>query len=398
MNPGHRGTRETLESSYGYAREKGLATWDPFDVKGCALSLWTYRSRFGAPVRKALHAADLLAPRLLRKSLRLKPVPSAGGVARWLQASLAMSRLRRREGETDETEMREARAAMDWLALDARPGPAGMGWGLPFDWQAFVVVPAGAPIGHTTMAVLNALQDAREEGIEPDPSLLASGADFLTGGLNHTVRELGSVALSYTALDHSQVINTNAEIAAVLMRLGRKADQPLVQALVQFVLESQNPDGSWFYSAPDAGEGRQVVDNYHTGMILTALMELVAEYPEIGPALEKGWRFHLDGHFEPGGCPKMRPHSRWPVDAYSAGESVLALLRAECCETLEHGLRAECREVRDRLVGFIVREMAYPGGGFFYRQWPVATMRLDSLRWANALLCQALAEACLAEA
>lgn len=394
MSLGVGGTRATLEDSYRFTREQGLATWDPFDVKGCPLSLWTYRSAFGTPVRKALNLADLLAPQLLRKSLGLRRVPSAGGVARWLQASLSMARLRRAEGVEPNAEEFEVRTALEWLAGNARPGPAGAGWGLPFDWQAFVVVPAGTPIGHTTMAVLNALLDAQEAGYEVEPSLIDQGAEFLASGLNQKVRASGSVALSYTALDHSQVVNTNAEIAAVLFRLGHRLE--LATKVVEFVLETQNPDGSWFYSAPDAGEGRQVVDNYHTGMILDALMDLVPKLPAVHGVLARGWRFHLDNHFEAEGCPKMRPHTRWPVDAYSAGQSVLALLKAERCASLDEGTRAECAEVRQRLTAFIVREAAYPGGGFFYRQWPLATMRLDSLRWANALLCQALAEDCLA--
>lgn len=390
--------RAVLERAYAHARAHGLATWDPFDVKGSPVSLWTYRSRFGSPVRKALHAADLLAPVALRRAMRLRPVPSAGGVARWLQASLAMARLRRQEGSPDDTELEEARAAMQWLEADARTGPEGTGWGLPFDWQAFVVVPANSPIGHTTMGVLTALLDSQVAGLNPDPSLVREGGDFLAHGLNQTVRASGSVALSYTSLDKSQVINTNAEIAAVLQRLGRPEDQALVARLVSFVLECQNPDGSWYYSAPDAGEGRQVVDHYHTGMILTALMELAPAHPDVAPSLAHGLRFHLENHFEPSGCPKMRPHTRWPVDAYSAGESVLTLLRAAECDHLDAGLQGEAREFCGRLVGFVAREMASPGGGFFYRQWPLATMRLDSLRWANALLCQGLAEFCLVEA
>jgi hypothetical protein len=342
-------------------------------------------------VRKALHAADLLAPKASRRLLGLRPTPSAGGVARWLQANLAAARLGLDAGS-------QAEGLVQWLAEDARPGPVGHGWGLPFDWQAFVVVPAGTPIGHTTMAVVNALMDAAGAGWEAPSGVVEQGLDFLAGGLNQTVRPSGTVALSYTPLDRSQVVNTNAEIGAALLRGGRAADRPLAEALLRFAVEAQNQDGSWFYSAPDAGEGRQVVDNYHTGMILTALMSAAGAVPGLAAALERGWRFHLDSHFERDGCPRMRPHTRWPVDAYSAGESLSALIEGSRCDALPSAMRDECAETADRLVGYIVREMAYPDGGFVYRNWHGRKMRLDSLRWADALLCQGLAEYCLARA
>lgn len=380
--------RRCLDRAFSLCRRRGLATWDPFDIKGSRLAMWTYRARWRAPLRKALWAADLLAPKLARRALGLRPAPSAGGVAHWLQAVLAHEELGAEDWHLGLLEQ-----AVAWLVQDARPGPAGHGWGLPFDWQAFVEVPAGTPIGHTTMAVLNALLDLRGRLAVPD-RLVEDGLEFLAHGLNQTERPSGSVALSYTPLDRSQVVNTNAEIAALLLRAGRAGDAELARRILAFVGEAQNPDGSWCYSAPDAGEGRQVVDNYHTAMILDALTAACPNVPEVCRALTKGWEFHLAHHFEEDGCPRMRPHTRWPVDAYSAGQSLLALVRAQSCPALGPDLAGRCAATADRLAAYVVRRMAYPDGGFVYRRWPLKAMRLDSLRWADALLCHALAEYC----
>jgi hypothetical protein len=381
--------REVLDRGYALCRGRGVATWDPFDIKGSRLALWTFAGPGRVPVRKALYAADLLAPKLARRLLGLRPTPSDGGVAHWLQAVLAYARLTGSEPEG-------AGELAGWLEAAARPGPQGHGWGLPFDWQAFVVVPAGTPIGHTTMSVLNALLDAREAGVEVADATIQGGLDFLVRGLNLTERPSGTAALSYTALDRSQVVNTNAEIAALLLRAGRPGDRALAERLLGFVAEAQNEDGSWFYSAPDAGEGRQVVDNYHTAMILLALGQAVLELPSLAASLERGWAFHLANHFDADGRPRMRPHTPWPVDAYSAGESLLALVNAAGSEHLEPRLREECRRMAGLLVTYIVRNLAYPDGGFVYRVWRWKRMRLDSLRWADALMCEALAEYCRA--
>ncbi|MCW5937033.1 MAG: hypothetical protein KIT11_06995 [Fimbriimonadaceae bacterium] len=388
--------RAAADVAFEFAEEIGVDTYDPFDTKGSQFVMWTYRSRtpLHTLLRKAVFGLELFAPIGVRQLLRCEKRRSAGGVARFSQAHLARYALTRESRHLD-----AARGLLQWLAQNPGTAGVGKGWGLPFEWQAFVVVPAGTAIGHTTMAVANALLDFHDATGEAWAKAEAEEAcRFLTEGLNQTERPSGSVALSYTPLDWSQVMNTNAEIAALLLRNGDPAHFDLAQRLTQFVLETQNEGGSWFYSAPDAGEGRQVIDHYHTGMILTALLETVGTLDDqnVVRALNLGLSFHLGFHFEKDGCPKMRPHTRWPIDAYSAGESVLTLVRAVRSPWVEAKLRARAVDTLHRLVGYIVRDMMYGDGGFIYRRWPLNAMRIDSMRWAQALLCQGLAEYCLA--
>lgn len=388
-----------MDLAFGYAESLGIATYDPFDTKGCSLGMWAYGS--GAPyrvlVRKVFNGLDLLFPIGLRKVLRLPKVPSHGGVARWAQANVAYGRLK-----GDSSYFDRAVELVEWLRDHPGTAPVGKGWGLPFDWQAFVVVPANSAIGHTTMSVVNALLEVRE--VAPQDWMegeLREACRFLAEGLNQTVRESGAVALSYTPLDHSQVMNTNAEIAAVLARLGREFGEDewvdLAAKVTRFVLETQNEDASWYYSAPDAGEGRQVVDHYHTGMILTALMELDDEGIErdgVREAMNRGLEFHVREHFDGEGCPKMRPHTAYPIDSYSGGESLVMLSLACQHEGVREDLRVTSRETLDRLASYMTGRMMEKDGCFLYRIWPQKAMRLESLRWAQALVCQGLAMFC----
>lgn len=399
--PNVRDVRESLDRAFRFGQTLGLATYDPFDTKGCKLGLWLYKDddAWRKVLRKGFNGLDLLFPIGLRKVLRLPKKPSHGGVARWAQANLVYGQL---SGES----RYRARAweLLEWLGDRAAKAKVGKGWALPFDWQAFVVVPAGTPIGHTTMGVVNAFLDGAAAG---GPGWIwkevENGCEFLAGGLKRTERSSGSVALSYTPLDSSQVINTNAEIAAVLARVGRLRDRSdwrgLARQVTAFVLETQNEDGSWFYSAPDAGEGRQVVDHYHTGMILTALMELAESFASeeleepVIEALTKGLKFHLDHHFEESGCPKMRPEAVFPIDSYSAGESLTTLVRTSTCQVIPAELRRRSRERLDSLVSYVMSPaMMDSDGCFVYRIWGRRRMRLESLRWAQALICQGLGE------
>lgn len=393
--------RESLDLAFRFGQKIGIATYDPFDTKGSKLGMWLYATETGPRriLRKAYNAADLLAPLTLRKLLRLPKKPSHGGVARWAQANLAYARL------TQETRYK-ARAfeLLEWLSDHPADAPVGKGWGLPFDWQAFVAVPANTAIGHTTMSVLNAMldglaQDAPRQFLKD----LDQGAHFLAAGLNQTTRSSGSIALSYTPLDSSQVINTNAEIAALLAKTARILNQPghlqLAEKLALFTVETQNPDHSWFYSAPDAGEGRQVVDHYHTGMILTALMDLTLEittpelHQKLTHSLNNGLAFHLLHHFDKEGCPKMRPDTPYPIDSYSAGESLLTLTHVLTHPHIKPELKTEAKTTLANLASYVTSsKMMAPDGCFVYRIWPQKTMRLESLRWAQALVCHGLAE------
>jgi hypothetical protein len=337
-----------------------------------------------------VYGIDLFAPLALRRAMRLPKKPSAGGVSRFAQAQLERHRL-----TGDPASLARARELTAWLSEHPGRAPVGKGWGLPFDWQAFVATPADTAIGHTTMNAVNAFLDLADlTGDEQARSEAEAGCEFLTKGLIQTLRPSGAVALSYTPLDKSQVCNTNAEIAAVLVRAGRLEDQELAWRVADFVLEAQNADGSWFYSAPDAGEGRLVVDHYHTGMILCALVELAEhrpEHPGLVQSLDRALRFHLDGHFDPDGCPRMRPHARYPIDAYSAGQSLMAL--TACLESphVDERLKARCADTLDRLLEYAVTRMMARDGCFYYRKWKLSTMRLESLRCAQSLLCHALA-------
>ncbi len=393
--------RESLDLAFRFAQSQGLATYDPFDTKGCRLGLWLYKSDngFRRILRKGFNGLDLLFPLGLRKVLRLPKKPSHGGVGRWAQANIAFGKL------TGESRYR-ARAweLLEWLGDRAAKSEHGKGWALPFDWQAFVMVPAGTPIGHTTMGVINAMIDGVESGgADWIWNEIEEGCTFLAEGLNLTTRESGAISLSYTPLDTSQVINTNAEIAAVLAKVGLRRNRPewvdLSRKIARFVLETQNVDSSWCYSAPDAGEGRQVIDHYHTGMILTALLDLEESFAEeelgqrLRGALNDGLKFHLDHHFEINGCPRMRPDALFPIDSYSAGESLLLLSRICKSAVIEPENRQRSRETLEKLAGFVTSPvMMFKDGCFIYRIWGMRKMRLESLRWAQGLICHGLIE------
>src|SRR4029450_3802122 len=78
---------------------------------------------------------------------------------------------------------------------------------------------------------------------------------------------------------------------------------------LNFVLENQNADGSWFYAVDGV---RDFVDHYHTCFVMKALAKIHAltGHEATLKALEKGVDYYLTNLFDEQGLPK--PFSKAP--------------------------------------------------------------------------------------
>jgi hypothetical protein len=109
------------------------------------------------------------------------------------------------------------------------------------------------------------------------------------------------------------VINASAYRAFVLTRaagdFSDDAYRILAERNLNFVIETQNPDGSWYYSVD--GE-RDFVDHFHTCFVLKALakIEALTGNAECTRAIERGIGYYVRNLFDESGMPK--PFSRRP--------------------------------------------------------------------------------------
>src|SRR6185369_9644648 len=79
---------------------------------------------------------------------------------------------------------------------------------------------------------------------------------------------------SYTPFDRGGVINASAYRGLLLTRASLDFDDKrymtIAERNVNFVLENQRPDGSWYYAI----DSRDFVDHFHTCFVLKALAQL----------------------------------------------------------------------------------------------------------------------------
>jgi uncharacterized protein YyaL (SSP411 family) len=131
--------------------------------------------------------------------------------------------------------------------------------------------------------------------------------DFITS------EDASSCSYNPDPSDPGGVINASAYRAFLLTRasqdFSREDYRKVAERNLNFVLESQNMDGSWYYSTD--GE-RDFVDHFHTCFVLKALakIEALTGNRRCTEAIERGVDYYLENLFDHEGLPK--PFSRRP--------------------------------------------------------------------------------------
>jgi hypothetical protein len=118
---------------------------------------------------------------------------------------------------------------------------------------------------------------------------------------------------SYTPFDKGGVINAAAYRAFLLtsasIDIGEEQYWKIAERNLNFVLDSQNPDGSWFYSIDGV---RDFVDHFHTCFVLKALakIDMLRPTEKCARSIEKGIEYYLSNLQDEKGLPK--PFSKAP--------------------------------------------------------------------------------------
>lgn len=197
------------------------------------------------------------------------------------------------------------------------PGFERHGWGYPFDWETRNgTIPAGTPMITSLPYMYEAFREVhRMDGKPHWFDVMRSIAEHARLDYHDTPVSATASTCSYTPDpgDHGGVVNAAAYRAFLLTCAAHDfADDRysrIAEKNVNFVLESQNPDGSWFYSVEGA---RDFVDHFHTCFVLKALakIEQFGENAALTSAIERGVGYYVANLFDEDQLPK--PFSRRP--------------------------------------------------------------------------------------
>jgi len=270
------------------------------------------------------------------------------------------------------------------------------GWGYPFDWTTRSgIVKAGTPLITSLPYVYEAFEQVYR--LDHDSRWL----DVMHSIAQHAVLDYPERPTSADASSCAYmpgttdfcgtgVVNASAYRAFLLIRAACDLGEPKYRSIgernLNFVLQAQNRDGSWYYAMDGV---RDFVDHFHTCFVLKALakIERLTGWPRCTVAIERGIDYYVSHLFDERGLPK--PFSRAPR---------LTVYRRElydCAECINLALLLKGRFPElDAILGNVVREMIGPwrkrDGSFRSRQLVAGWDNVPMHRWAQAQMFRSL--------
>jgi hypothetical protein len=195
---------------------------------------------------------------------------------------------------------------------------------------------------------------------------------------------------SYTPFDKGGVINPSAYRACMLayasVDLNNDRYWTIAERNLNFILETQRPNGSWYYSTD--GE-RDFVDHFHTCFVMKALAKIDRLKPHEGcrQAISKGVKYYLENLLDEKGLPK--PFSKAPRmtvyrrEAYDYAECV------NLCILLRDSI-PEMQELLKRVLEDILNRWVKPDGSFRSRELWLGWDNVPMHRWAQSQMFRSL--------
>ena len=267
-------------------------------------------------------------------------------------------------------------------------------WGYPFDWVTIRgTIRAGTPLITTVPYVYEAFKQAYEmDGQDRWFRIMRSIAQHAVKNYKDFETSPTASTCSYTPNPQESVavVNANAYRAFLLTSAAVDFSDELYRKIAQrnlnFVLEAQNPDGSWYYACDGK---RSFVDHFHTCFVLKALakIEKLTGDPNCTQAIKRGIDYYVKNLFDENGIPK--PFSRPPRRIVYRRELYDF---AECVNlgTLLRGRFPKFDEILDGVVKHLMTVWQRPDGSFRSRQLLVGWDNTPMHRWAQAQLFRSL--------
>ncbi|HEX6564914.1 MAG TPA: prenyltransferase/squalene oxidase repeat-containing protein [Chthoniobacterales bacterium] len=215
----------------------------------------------------------------------------------------------------DERYYRRAVHFLEVLKETRSKGYANYCWGYPFNWETrHGTFRAGTPFITSVPYMYEAFRQVYEIDGNPEwREIMESVARHAADDYRDFTSSKNASTCSYTPDKEPGVINASAYRAFLLTKaaldFSEERYRKIAERNLNFVLENQNPDGSWHYST---GGERDFVDHFHTCFVLKALakIEAITGNQHCTAAIERGVDYYATNLVDDQHLPK--PFSRRP--------------------------------------------------------------------------------------
>jgi hypothetical protein len=293
----------------------------------------------------------------------------------------------------DEAHLWRAVHFLEELKKGRCPGFAEYCWGYPYDWVTRNgMIKSQTPLITSTPYAYEAFLHVHElDGREEWKDIMASITRHASSDIKDFSISENASSCSYTPFDTGGVINAAAYRSFLLTSASQifsRNDYWLTaERNLNFVLDNQNPDGSWFYAVDGV---RDFVDHYHTCFVMKALAKIHAltGHAATLESLRKAVNYYLKNLFDDDGLPK--PFAKAPRltvykrELYDCAECInLCMLLRDRFPALETTLETVVREI---LANWVKRD-----GSFRSRRLHLGWDKVPMHRWGQSQMFRSLA-------
>jgi hypothetical protein len=282
---------------------------------------------------------------------------------------------------------------LDELKKSRAPGFEEYCWGYPFDWVwRGGVIKKDTPLITTTPYVYEAfLQGFKATQRDEWKQVMTSIAQHARFHIKDFETSPLASSCSYSPFGGGGVINAAAYRAFLLFNASQSFSNDdyrrTAERNLNFVLEAQNPDGSWYYAVDGV---RDFVDHFHTCFVMKALGKIYAITGDelCYNALAKGTEYYLKNLFDEEGLPK--PFSKAPRLTVYKRELY------DCAECINLGLVLRkwfpgFEKTVVRVIKEVTSNWVKPDGSFRSRRLHLGWDNVPMHRWGQSQMFRSLA-------
>lgn len=273
------------------------------------------------------------------------------------------------------------------------PGYQHFAWGYPFDWVTRTgVMRSQTPLITTTAYIYEAFASVYAiDGQQRWLDVMRSTAEHAFTDFKDRPLSADSATVGYNPHDKEcGVINASAYrsflLTSAALQFSRDDYRQAAQRNLNYVLDAQQPDGSWHYATDGV---RDFIDHFHTCFVLKALAKIDAlvGHPGCRRAIDAGVRYYVRHLFDDQGLPK--PFASAPRLTVYKRE---LYDYAECINlcTLLGGRYSELDARLRTTLADLVQNWRKPDGSFRARRLMLGWDNVPMHRWAQAQIFRSL--------
>jgi len=298
------------------------------------------------------------------------------------------------ETQKQESHLRRAVHFLEVLETTRCKGYRNYCWGYPFNWETRTgTYHEGTPMITSLPYMYEAFRQVHQ--LDGNPHWL----EIMHSIAQHALEDYQDYEISPTASSCSYapgkentkgVVNASAYRAFVLTRaaidFSDEKYRMVAERNLNFVLESQNSNGSWYYSTDNV---RDFVDHFHTCFVMKALtkIEQLTGSAQCRSAIERGAGYYVKNLFDSDGLPK--PFSKAPRLTVYRRE---LYDYAECINVgvLLSGRFPELDKILSQVIGDVLQRWQKSDGSFRARELLIGWDNVPMHRWAQAQMFRSL--------